>query len=91
MKYETTPLGLWRKREPQNILKTDERNLLLEVGLEGNSSPKQCVGTKTRYSSKGTSSRSRAWVPTNLPARPRPAVELLRPIFRTTGTALQSG
>jgi hypothetical protein len=33
--FVTTPRGGMGKREPQTILKTDERKLVLELGLEG--------------------------------------------------------
>jgi hypothetical protein len=41
------------------VLKTDERNLVLELGAGGNSPQSQEVGTRTGSSSRTTSSRSR--------------------------------
>ena len=35
MSFVTTPRGFMGKREPQIILKTDERKVVLELGLEG--------------------------------------------------------
>jgi len=42
------------KREPQIILKTDERKVILELGLEGKFAANQLAGTKTGFSSKET-------------------------------------
>jgi hypothetical protein len=39
-------------REPQIILKTDQRNLVLELGQGGNSKRNQAAGTRTEFSSK---------------------------------------
>ena len=33
--FETTPWGFMGKREPQTVLKTDERKIHLELGLGG--------------------------------------------------------
>jgi hypothetical protein len=58
-------------REPQIILKTDERKPVLELRARGNSSSSQAVGMKTGSSSMMTSSRSRsrtaAWCSPNCP------------------------
>jgi hypothetical protein len=59
------------KREPQIILKTDERAIRLELGREGNSRQNQAVGMKAGFSFTATSSsrsQERAPVLTNLPA-----------------------
>jgi hypothetical protein len=40
-----------KARERQIILKTDQRNILLEMGREGNSPHSQSVGTRTGSSS----------------------------------------
>ena len=46
------------KREPQIILKTEERDICRNSGTSGNSQPNQAVGMKTGFSSRATSSRS---------------------------------
>ena len=38
------------KREPQTILKRDERPIRLELGCEGEFAQNQAVGTKTWFS-----------------------------------------
>ena len=48
------------KREPQTILKTDERAIRLELGCEGNSPPNQAVGTKAGFSFRAISWRSQS-------------------------------
>jgi hypothetical protein len=74
------------KREPQIILKTDERKVTLELGLQASSQPNQPLGTKTGYSLRATSSRSQVkngrWVLTHLPAGPRPAPSRPSTTFR---------
>jgi hypothetical protein len=59
MNFGCTPLGgTMSKREPQTILKTDERAIRLELGCEGNSPPNQAVGTSsTRYCAIGTAAK----------------------------------
>jgi hypothetical protein len=47
-------------REPQIILKTDERNVILELGARANSSSSQAVGMRTGSSSRTTHPRSRS-------------------------------
>ena len=45
--------GPWAKsREPQIILKTDQRKVILELGLGENSKRNQAAGTRTGPSSK---------------------------------------
>jgi hypothetical protein len=51
--------SMGKGREPQIILKTDERNLVFELGARGNSSSSQAVGM-TGSSSRTTSSRSQS-------------------------------
>ena len=59
--FETTPPGgFMGKREPQTILKTDERDIASSSGVMGNYGPNQAVGTKIGSSSKATSSRSQS-------------------------------
>jgi hypothetical protein len=41
-----------KSREPQIILKTDQRNVILELGLGGNSKRNQAAGTRTEPSLK---------------------------------------
>jgi hypothetical protein len=56
MNFGCTPLaGFMGKREPQTILKTDERAIRLKLGCEGNSPPNQAVGTKAGFSFRAIS------------------------------------
>jgi hypothetical protein len=74
------------KRETQIILKTEERNLLLEVGGDGKFDAKTVVGAKTEFSSRTTArgrGQERALVLTRLPAGLRPAVEPVGHYFDT--------
>jgi len=41
-----------KSREPQIILKTDQRNVILELGLGENSKQNQAAGTRTEPLSK---------------------------------------
>jgi hypothetical protein len=61
MSFGTTPLGgTTGKREPQIILKTDERNIVLELGLGGKFSAKSRGCDENRIFLEGaTRSRSR--------------------------------
>jgi hypothetical protein len=67
------------KREPQTILKTDERAIRLELGCEGNSPPNQAVGTKAGFFLQGdkleVAVKNDRWVLTHLPAGQRPALQ----------------
>jgi hypothetical protein len=73
---------IFSKREPQTILKTDERATRLELGCEGNSPPNQPVGMKTGFSSEAPNSTSRSSAAAGRSrACPRPAAELLRCYF----------
>jgi hypothetical protein len=69
--FGCTPWGTMGKaRERQIILKTDQRNILLGMGPEGNSPRSQAVGTRTGSSSGMASSRSAKngrWVMAHLP------------------------
>ena len=60
MNFGTTPPGgFMGKREPQTILKTDERKVVLELGLGGEFTARSAAWMRTGSSSKATSSRSR--------------------------------
>jgi hypothetical protein len=48
------------KREPQTIVKTDERDIASSSGVKGNLPLNQAVGAKTEFSSRATSSRSQS-------------------------------
>ena len=48
------------KREPQTIVKTDERDIASSSGVMGNLPLNQAVGAKTEFSSRATSSRSQS-------------------------------
>ena len=52
------PGGSMGKREPQIILKTDERKVMLELGLEGKFAAKSTGWDENRVFLEGTSSRS---------------------------------
>jgi len=54
------PGGFTGKHVPQIILKTDERKVMLELGVEGNSPRNQGAGTISGSSSKATRLRSRS-------------------------------
>jgi hypothetical protein len=87
--FETTP-GAMGKREPQTILKTDERSIHLELGhSRENSSPNQWVGMNTGFSFRATCSRSRsrttAWSSRTCP--PHPILEGPRRRFRREARA----
>jgi hypothetical protein len=80
MNFGTTPRGgFMGKREPQTILKTDERAIRLELGCEGNSPPNQAVGTKAGFFLQGdkleVAVKNDRWVLTHLPAGQRPALQ----------------
>jgi hypothetical protein len=95
MNFGTTPPGgFMGKREPQTILRTDERSIHLGLRheLKFERQIKQ-LGQKNRFSSKATSSRSQ---PRTAPGCSRicPRGRSRRPncsdaIFRTTETALR--
>jgi hypothetical protein len=44
--------SMGKSREPQIILKTDQRNVILELGLGKNSKQNQAAGTRTEPFSK---------------------------------------
>jgi hypothetical protein len=46
------------KREPQTILKKDERDIASSSGVMGNLRPNQAVGRKTGFSLRAMSSKS---------------------------------
>ena len=61
--------------EPQIILKTYERNLVLELGARGNSSSSQAVWTETVFhqgDKLDVTVKNAPWVMTHLPAGPGP-------------------
>jgi hypothetical protein len=73
------------KREPQTILKTDERDIASSSGVMGNLRPNQAVGAKTEFASRGdkleVAVKNARWLQAPLPAGPPPAAELLRRYF----------
>ena len=73
------------KREPQIILKTDERSVHLELGREGKLAAKSSGWDENRVFLEGdkleVAVKNGRWVLTHLPAGPRPAAELLRRYF----------
>jgi hypothetical protein len=85
--FETTPWGFMGKREPQIILKTDERNAVLELGRDGKFAAKSNGWDENRVFLEGdsfrTGSRTRAPVLNHLPMGPWPAVEPVRHYFNT--------
>jgi hypothetical protein len=62
------------KREPQIILKTDERKIHLELGLEGKFAAKSTGWDENRVFLEGdrleVAVKSGRWVLTHLPAKP---------------------
>ena len=64
-------------REPQIILKTDQRTLLLELGLGGKFQAKSSGWDENRTFLEGdvleVAVRNGRWVLTHVPAGPRPA------------------
>ena len=62
------------KREPQIILKTDERQVVLELGLEGKFSAKSTGWDENRVFLEGdrleVSVKNGRWVLCHVPARP---------------------
>ena len=66
-----------KSREPQIILKTDQRNVILELGLGENSKQNQAAGRRNRPFLEGAvlevAVRNGRRVLTHVPARPGPA------------------
>ena len=63
MNFETNPptsQGFMSKREPQIILKTDERKIVLEMGLEGKFAAKSSGWDENWVFLEATSSRSQS-------------------------------
>jgi hypothetical protein len=77
------------KREPQIILKTDERKLVLELGLGGKFTARSTVWDENRVFLEGdklvVEVKTGRWVLTYKPSGPRPAVEPVKPYFDTEG------
>jgi hypothetical protein len=75
------------KREPQIILKTDERRTVLELAREGKFTAKSGGWDEDRVFLEGdkleVAVKNGRWVVTHLPAGPRPAVEPVRHYFDT--------
>ena len=72
------------KREPQIILKTDERSTILELAREGNSTQIKRLGRKPGFlegDKLEVAVKNGRWVLTRVPAVPRPGAELLRCYF----------
>ena len=69
------------KREPQIILKTDERKVVLELGLEGKLSARSTGWDENRVFLEGDSLevavKNGRWVLTHLPAKPRAPAPVL--------------
>jgi hypothetical protein len=62
------------KRQPQIILKTDERRVILELRLEGKFAAKSTGWNENRVFHEGdrleVAVKNGRWVPTHLPAKP---------------------
>jgi hypothetical protein len=75
------------KREPQIILKTDERKVVLELGLEGKFAAKSTGWDENRVFLEGdklvVEVKTVRWVLTHKPWGPRPAIEPVKPYFET--------
>ena len=73
-------------REPEVILKTDERRIILDLDSNGNSQRDQALGTIRRSALRGTNSVSvkhGKWVLSHLPAKPRSAPPPVEHYFPT--------
>ena len=74
--FRTTPRGVVSKREPQIILKTDERSTVLELPCEGKFVAKSSGLDENRVLLEGDKLEvalvDGRWVVTHLPAGPRP-------------------
>jgi hypothetical protein len=72
--FVTTPRGGMGKREPQTILKTDERKLVRNSASKANSLRNQWAGTKNGVFLEGDrleiELKGGRWVLTHLPAKP---------------------
>jgi len=72
------------KREPQIILRTDERKIVLELGLEGKFAAKSTGWDENRVflegDQLGIEVKHGRWVLTHVPAKPRP-VSLVQHYF----------
>jgi hypothetical protein len=68
---------LGKEREPQIILKTDQRTILLELGLGGKFQAKSSDWDENRVFVEGhkpeVAVKNGRWVLTHLPAGPRPS------------------
>jgi hypothetical protein len=82
------------KREPQIILKTEERSAVLELGHEGKFVAPIKRLDETRLFLEGNklevAVKNGRWVLTRLPAGPRPAVEPVWHYFDTEAGARRS-
>ena len=75
MNFETTPRDLMGKREPQIILKTDERHIHLELGRQGKFAAKSTGWDENQVFLEGdkleVAVKNSRWVLTHLLAAPR--------------------
>jgi hypothetical protein len=73
------------KREPQAILKTDERNIILELGLQGKFAAKSTGWDENRIFHEGdkleVAVKNGRWGLTHLLAAPPSAIEPVRRYF----------
>jgi hypothetical protein len=73
--------------EPQIVLKTDQRTILLELGLGGKSEANQAAGMRTEFFLEGdkleVSVKNSRCVPTHLPAGPRSKAPPVQHYFPT--------
>ena len=84
--FGTTPPGDHvSKREPQIVLKTDERKVLLELGHDGKFAAKSTGWDEIRVFLEGDKLQVEVkfgrWVLMHLPAGPRPAPEPVEHYF----------
>ena len=74
-----------KSREPQIILKTDQRNVILEMSQEGKFTAKSSGWDENRTFLEGdaleVAVRNGRWVLTHRPAGPRPAPPPAQPYF----------
>jgi hypothetical protein len=80
------------KREPQTILKTDERDIASSSGVMGNYGPNQAVGAKTEFASRGdkleVAIKNARWLQAPLPGARHRRPNCSDAIFGTSETPL---
>jgi hypothetical protein len=93
--FVTTPRGFMSKREPQIILKTDERKIHLELGLQGKFAAKSSGWDENRVFLEGDKLeievKNGRWVLTHLRAKPPEPKPVLHYFPDASDTATAGG